>query len=266
MGFRRMTFFPDRPDNMATFQRVRIEADPDYPVLLSNGNLVEEGEIKGRKYAVWTDPWPKPSYLFCIVAGNLGSIQDSFVTQSGRKVQLQLFSEPNNVHKLHYAMDALKRSMRWDETRFGLEYDLDLYNIVAVESFNMGAMENKGLNVFNTAYVLADEKTASDVDFERVEGVIGKHATPLSEPLFRIVLSHVRIASPRILSQLDWKSRYLSRLVPVDAQRRPYRLSRSRVFGRHELQGCQSHRERQVVASTTICRRRRAHGASHSTR
>lgn len=175
MGFRRITYYPDRPDNMAVFQRVRIEADKErYPILLSNGNLVEEGEAEnGRHYAVWSDPFPKPSYLFATVAGNLGSIADAFTTMSGRKVKLQLFSEPENVDKLYYAMDSLKRSMKWDEDRYGLEYDLDLYNIVAVDSFNMGAMENKGLNVFNTAYVLADKKTATDVDFERVEGVIG---------------------------------------------------------------------------------------------
>lgn len=177
MGFRRLTYHCDRPDCMSVFSRVRIEADrTNYPVLLSNGNLLEEGEVAnepGRHYAIWSDPFPKPSYLFAVVAGNLGSIADTFTTKSGRTVKLQLFSEPNNVNRLHYALDSLKRSMKWDEDRFGLEYDLDLFNIVAVESFNMGAMENKGLNVFNTAYVLADEKTATDVDFERVEGVIG---------------------------------------------------------------------------------------------
>jgi aminopeptidase N len=184
MGFRRMTYYPDRPDNMAIFERVRIEAEKDsYPVLLSNGNLVEEGLVVAdsssedgspqRHYAVWSDPFPKPSYLFAVVAGNLGSIQDSYTTTSGRKVQLQIFSEHKSVNKLQYAMDSLKRSMQWDEDRFGLEYDLDLYNIVATEDFNMGAMENKGLNVFNTALVLADQKTATDADFERVEGVIG---------------------------------------------------------------------------------------------
>jgi len=187
---------------MAVFERVRLEADKkDYPVLLANGNLVEEGDVDGdRHFAVWSDPFPKPSYLFCCVAGNLGKIAEEFTTSSGRKVDLQLFSEPDNVHKLQYAMDSLKRSMKWDEGTcgsrivqcfaclnvpskvltntpasdvFGLEYDLDLYNIVAVNSFNMGAMENKGLNVFNTAYVLADQATATDTDFERVEGVIG---------------------------------------------------------------------------------------------
>ncbi|KAG7372290.1 aminopeptidase N [Nitzschia inconspicua] len=175
MGFRRITYYPDRPDNMAVFERVRLEASKkDYPVLLANGNLLEEGDLDGdRHFAVWSDPFPKPSYLFCCVAGNLGKIADSFTTSSGRKVDLQLFSEPDNVHKLQYAMDSLKRSMKWDEDVYGLEYDLDLYNIVAVNSFNMGAMENKGLNVFNTAYVLADQATATDTDFERVEGVIG---------------------------------------------------------------------------------------------
>jgi aminopeptidase N len=166
---------------MAIFERVRLEADKDeYPILLANGNLVEEGPVMGtgagggnRHYAVWSDPYPKPSYLFCCVAGKLGHIRDTYTTSpGGREVTLQLFSEEQNVHKLEYAMDSLKRSMRWDEDRYGLEYDLDLYNIVAVDSFNMGAMENKGLNVFNTAYVLADQATATDGDFERVEGVI----------------------------------------------------------------------------------------------
>ena len=176
MGFRRITYYPDRPDNMAIFEKVRIEASKeDYPVLLSNGNRVEFGDSEGgkRHWAVWSDPFPKPSYLFCIVAGNLGSIQDTYTTTSGREVQLEIFSEPDNVNKLDYAMESLKNSMKWDEDVFGLEYDLDLYNIVAVNDFNMGAMENKGLNVFNTAYVLASSESASDRDFELVEGVIG---------------------------------------------------------------------------------------------
>lgn len=175
MGFRRMTYYPDRPDNMAVFERVRIEASKEkFPVLLSNGNLLEEGEtVDGRHYAVWSDPFPKPSYLFAVVAGDLGMIQDKYVTSSGREVKLQIFSEKKSVDKLQYAMDSLKRAMKWDEDRFGLEYDLDLYNIVATEDFNMGAMENKGLNIFNTALVLADQKTATDADFERVESVIG---------------------------------------------------------------------------------------------
>jgi len=176
MGFRRITYYPDRPDNMAVFENIRIEADESsYPVLLSNGNFVSKGctEEEGRHYAIWSDPFPKPSYLFCVVAGDLGSIEDSYTTTSGNKVHLEIFSEKENVNKLDYAMESLKRSMKWDEDKFGLEYDLGIYNIVAVNDFNMGAMENKGLNVFNTAYVLADPNTASDSDYERVEGVIG---------------------------------------------------------------------------------------------
>ena len=162
---------------MAVFDRIRLEADKeDYPVLLANGNLVEDGEAEeeGRHFATWTDPYPKPSYLFCCVAGKLGKISDSYTTvPSGRKVDLNIYSDPKDAHKLQYAMESLKNSMKWDEDTYGLEYDLDLYNIVAVDSFNMGAMENKGLNVFNTAYVLADPSTATDTDYERVEGVIG---------------------------------------------------------------------------------------------
>jgi len=181
MGFRRITYYPDRPDNMAIFSRVRIEADLEsYPVLLGNGNLLEEGVVEdvgedGRKrhYSVWEDPFPKPSYLFCIVAGNLAKITDKYTTSSGLNVDLAVYSEPENVNQLDYAMESLVRSMEWDERKFGLEYDLGMYNIVAVDDFNMGAMENKGLNVFNTAYVLADPQTASDTDYTRVEGVIG---------------------------------------------------------------------------------------------
>jgi hypothetical protein len=182
MGFRRITYYLDRPDNMSIFNQVRIEANQQlYPLLLSNGNLFEQGIVENRDettnqqrhYAIWSDPYPKPSYLFALVAGKLGSIHDTFITKSGRKVQLNLYSEEHNVHKLSYAMDALKRSMEWDEQRYGLEYDLDLFNIVAVDNFNMGAMENKSLNIFNTAYVLASTQTATDTDYERIEAVIG---------------------------------------------------------------------------------------------
>ena len=140
-GFRNITYFPDRPDNMATFERVRIEANAkSFPVLLSNGNLVEEGECEGggRRFAIWSDPFPKPSYLFALVAGDLGHIEDSFTTMNGRKVLLRFFSEHQNVGKLNYGMESLKRAMKWDDDTFGLEYDLDLFNVVAVESFNMG--------------------------------------------------------------------------------------------------------------------------------
>jgi len=173
-GFRRITPMMDRPDVMAKY-KVRIEAPKkECPVLLGNGNLVESGELEnGRHFAVWEDPFPKPSYLFAVVAGDLGSIKDSFTTKSGRKVHLEIFSEHANVGQLDWAMQSLKDSMRWDEERFGLEYDLDVYNVVAVNDFNMGAMENKGLNVFNTAYILASPETATDTDYERVQGVIG---------------------------------------------------------------------------------------------
>ena len=156
MGFRRITYYPDRPDNMAVFEKIRIEADEnEFPILLSNGNLIESGKLEeGCHFATWSDPFPKPSYLFCAVAGNLSSIEDSYTTKSGRNVKLEIFSEKENVDKLHYAMDSLKRSMKWDEDKYGLEYDLDLYNIVAVNDFNMGAMENKVHCIRPHAYLL----------------------------------------------------------------------------------------------------------------
>src|SRR5690606_20484120 len=172
-GFRRITYFPDRPDVMAVY-RTTIRADRrNYPVLLSNGNLVEQGELPdGRHYAVWDDPFPKPCYLFALVAGDLAVNEDSFPTRSGRKVRLRIFVEHGKEGRTAYAMDSLKRAMRWDETRFGLEYDLDLFNIVAVSDFNMGAMENKSLNVFNDKYILADPDTATDADYAGVEAVV----------------------------------------------------------------------------------------------
>jgi len=173
-GFRRITFFPDRPDVMTTF-KVRIEADKkSFPVLLSNGNRIDCGDVEGgRHFSVWHDPFKKPSYLFALVAGDLGSISDTFVTSSGRKVDLHIYSEHRNIDQLDYAMSSLKKSMTWDEDVYGLEYDLDIFNIVAVGDFNMGAMENKSLNIFNTGYVLARPDTATDGDYEGIEGVIG---------------------------------------------------------------------------------------------
>ncbi len=173
-GFRKITWYPDRPDVMAKF-RVRLEADREaFPVLLSNGNCVESGELDGgRHYTVWEDPFAKPSYLFAVVAGKLAVLEDEFTTSSGRKVDLKVWSEPENLPKLDWAMASLKQSMAWDEERFGLEYDLDVYHIVATHDFNMGAMENKSLNVFNARYVLADQDTATDADFEAIESVIG---------------------------------------------------------------------------------------------
>jgi len=172
-GFRKITWFGDRPDIMTRFH-VRLEADREkYPVLLGNGNLVECGRLDGnRHFAVWDDPFPKPSYLFALVAGDLGCKEDTFTTVSGRQVELKVYSERENLDQLEHAIESLKKSMAWDEQRFGLEYDLDVYHIVATHHFNMGAMENKSLNIFNARYVLADPDTATDADFEAIEAVI----------------------------------------------------------------------------------------------
>jgi aminopeptidase N len=172
-GFRRITYFPDRPDVMAVYT-TRIEADRrEAPVLLANGNLTEHGDLPdGRHFAVWHDPHPKPSYLFALVGGDLACVEDTFRTMSGRDVVLRIYVEHGKEGRCDYAMDALKRSMRWDEEKFGREYDLDIFMIVAVSDFNMGAMENKGLNVFNDKYVLASPETATDGDYSGVEGVI----------------------------------------------------------------------------------------------
>ncbi|RMG54598.1 MAG: aminopeptidase N, partial [Gammaproteobacteria bacterium] len=172
-GFRRITYYLDRPDVLTRF-RTRIEADRvACPVLLSNGNLVEQGELpEGRHYAVWEDPWPKPCYLFALVAGDLAVVEDTYTTASGREVALRIFVEHHNVDRCDHAMRSLKRAMRWDEETYGLEYDLDVYMIVAVDDFNMGAMENKGLNVFNSKFVLARPDTATDEDYVNIEAVI----------------------------------------------------------------------------------------------
>jgi aminopeptidase N len=172
-GFRRITYFPDRPDVMAVFT-TRIEADKsEAPVLLANGNLIESGDLAGgRHFARWHDPFPKPSYLFALVGGDLACVEDRFVTMSGREVALRIYVEHGKENRCGYAMDALKRAMRWDEQAFGREYDLDVFMIVAVSDFNMGAMENKGLNIFNDKYVLASPETATDADFAHVEGII----------------------------------------------------------------------------------------------
>ncbi len=172
-GFRKITFYLDRPDVLAVFT-TRIEADEkSCPVLLANGNLIEEGSLAdGRHYAVWNDPFPKPCYLFALVAGDLVALKDTFVTRSGRTINLHIFVQERNQQKCDHAMSSLKKSMRWDEEVFGLEYDLETYMIVAVDDFNMGAMENKGLNVFNSKYVLASPETATDQDYLGIEGVI----------------------------------------------------------------------------------------------
>ena len=172
-GFRRITYFPDRPDIMSVFT-VKIIADKTaYPVLLSNGNAIERGDMDaGRHFVTWHDPFKKPSHLFALVAGTLEVVEDSFTTMSGREIPLQIFVEEKDLDKCDHAMLSLKNAMRWDEQVYGREYDLDIFMIVAVDDFNMGAMENKGLNIFNTSAVLANPKTTTDAAFQRVEGIV----------------------------------------------------------------------------------------------
>lgn len=173
-GFRRITYMYDRPDVMARYRITIVSDKSKYPILLSNGNKVDAGEYgDGRHWAKWEDPYPKPTYLFALVAGDLACVEDHFLTRSGRKVLLQIFAEHHNADKCGHAMRSLINAMRWDEEVFGREYDLDIYMIVAVDDFNMGAMENKGLNVFNSKYVLAKPDTATDSDYQGIEGVIG---------------------------------------------------------------------------------------------
>ncbi|MGB0867887.1 MAG: aminopeptidase N, partial [Granulosicoccaceae bacterium] len=172
-GFRRITYFLDRPDVLSRY-RVEITADKTrYPVLLSNGNPAGMRDLAdGKHTAVWEDPHPKPSYLFALVAGDLACVSDRFKTREGRDVALNIYTEAHNAHRCDHAMASLKHSMTWDEKVYGLCYDLDVFNIVAVDDFNMGAMENKGLNIFNSKYVLADQQTATDADFQNIESVI----------------------------------------------------------------------------------------------
>ena len=172
-GFRRITFFPDRPDVMSRF-RVRLEGDKNRePILLAGGNPVECGDLPdNRHYAVFDDPFPKPCYLFAAVGGDLDLIEDRFITMTGRSVALKIFVDKGNAPKASHAMSSLKAAMAWDEKVYGREYQLEVFNIVAVQNFNMGAMENTGLNIFNAKYVLASPETATDTDFAGVEGVI----------------------------------------------------------------------------------------------
>ena len=172
-GFRRITYYLDRPDVMAVFETTLSADKSQYPVLLSNGNQIDQGEgPDGRHWAKWQDPFPKPAYLFALVAGDLSFIEDSFTTQSNREVTLKVFADAKDLDKLDFAMQSLKKSMRWDEQAYGREYDLDVFNIVAVDFFNMGAMENKGLNIFNTSCLLAHRDTTTDATFQRVEAIV----------------------------------------------------------------------------------------------
>lgn len=173
-GFRRITYYMDRPDVLAKYTTKVIADKAEYPYLLSNGNRIAQGDLEGgRHFVQWQDPHPKPAYLFALVAGDFDVLRDNYVTQSGRNVELEIFVDKGNLDRAPHAMTSLINSMKWDEERFGLEYDLDIYMIVAVDFFNMGAMENKGLNVFNSKFVLANEKTATDTDYLGIEAVIG---------------------------------------------------------------------------------------------
>lgn len=172
-GFRRITYFIDRPDVMSEFTTTLTGNKTTFPILLSNGNLVDKGDNSdGTHFTKWHDPFPKPAYLFAVVAGDLGKISDSFTTQSGKTIPLEIYTDKGNEERCWHAMESLKKSMKWDEDVYGLEYDLDIFMIVAVDAFNMGAMENKGLNIFNAAYILADPKTATDGDYKNIEAVV----------------------------------------------------------------------------------------------
>ena len=173
-GFRKITFYIDRPDVMSKFTTTIVADKKRYPVLLSNGNKIDGGEFSdGRHWVKWEDPFAKPSYLFALVAGDLAVTEDRFTTMSGRNVKIEFYTTEADKSKVGFAVESLKNAMKWDETRFGLEYDLDIFMVVAVGDFNMGAMENKGLNIFNTKFVLADSRTATDTDFEGIESVVG---------------------------------------------------------------------------------------------
>ena len=173
-GFRKITYYLDRPDVMAIFTTKIIADQKKYPVLLSNGNLVESGKLgSGKHFAVWHDPFQKPCYLFALVAANLAHLEDHFITQSGKRVTLKIFAGQSVVDKCHFAMEAIKKAMRWDEKHYGREYDLDIFMIAAVNDFNFGAMENKGLNIFNDKYILVDSHSATDSDYAAVDLVVG---------------------------------------------------------------------------------------------
>ncbi len=232
-GFRRITYFIDRPDVMARYTVTIVADQARFPVLLSNGNPAGAGEAEGgRHWAKWVDPHPKPSYLFALVAGDLVAVRDRFTTRSGREVALAIWVRRGDEDKCGHAMASLKKAMRWDEEVFGLEYDLDVFNIVAVSDFNMGAMENKGLNIFNTRYVLAKPETATDADYQ--DDRVGDR--------------------PRILSQLDRQPGDLPRLVPIVAEGRADRVPRPGILGRPGEPRGQAHRRGAHPAGDPISR------------
>ena len=243
-GFRRITYFLDRPDVLSVY-RVRLEADKaEAPVLLANGNRESTGEAgPGRHFAVWRDPFKKPCYLFALVAGDLGRVPGEFITMSGRRVELGIYVEPGREGRANYALDALKRSMAWDERAYGREYDLDVFNIVAVSDFNMGAMENKGLNVFNDKYVLASAATATDDDYAGIEGVIAHE--------------YFHNWTGNRITCRDWFQLCLKE--GTDG------LPRPGVLGGSALGSGQAHRRRSRAEVGAISRRRRTAGAQCAT-
>ncbi len=244
-GFRRITWFLDRPDVMARYTAV-IHADKSkYPVLLSNGNLLEKAEeAGGRHRARFEDPFPKPSYLFAMVAANLDVLEDQFISMSGRTKQLFLYVEPGKLDQAGWAMDCLKRAMKWDERRFGLELDLDQYKIVAVGDFNSGAMENKGLNIFNTRYILARADTATDLDYLNIDRVV-------AHEYFH------NWTGDRVTCR-DW---FQLSLVPALAQGRADRLSRPGIRRRHLFARRHAHPGSPLPARHAVPGGRRPHAA-----
>ena len=233
-GFRKITYYPDRPDVMAIFD---VTINGPHPVLLSNGNPV----TTAQHHAEWHDPWPKPAYLFALVAGDLVAHSDRFTTMEGRDVALNLYVRPGDEGKCAFGMEALKKSMKWDEDVYGRAYDLDLFNIVAVDDFNMGAMENKGLNIFNSSAVLASAETSTDMNFERIEAII-------AHEYFH-----------------NWQPHHLPRLVPAVPQGRSDRLPRQPVYLRHAVRPGQTHLGRHRPARPPVCRRSGAAGPSRPT-
>ena len=228
-GFRRVTFFADRPDIQSLYS-TRIEADKSrFPVLLSNGNLVDSGNVDGeRHFAIWQDPWRKPSYLFAIVACKLPFLEDFYFTKSGKKVTLRIFTEPENVDKVVHAMESLKRAMQFDEEVYGLEYDLQIMQIVAVNSFSMGAMENKSLNIFNSRYVIASPQIATDRIFRYVERIVGHESVHLIQFLTGLIYSYFLIW--KVFSQLYRKQSYSKGLVPTLSERGTHCIQRAALL------------------------------------
>ena len=244
-GFRRITYFPDRPDVLARYT-VTLRADrAAFPVLLSNGNLIAQGVLDdGRHYATWHDPFPKPSYLFALVAGELEALEDTFTTMSGRPVALKIYSTPANLPRCRHAMTSIKRAFRWDEERFGREYDLDAFMIFCADDFNMGAMENKGLNIFNSRLVLADPATATDDDYAAIEAVVGHE--------------YFHNWTGNRVTCRDWFQLSLKEGLTV---------FRDQEFSSdHEFARRRAHRRRRISAARAVSRGRGADGAQRPTR